>query len=353
MNSYERVCKAVHHERADRLAVDYVATPEAHALVKQYLKVDDDEQLLRRLGCDFRRVEARYIGPPDLNSAPGVLASGKDFWGIIREPIRNQFGTYNEFVYQPLAEAKTLADIEQHVWPSVDWFDYSHLSERIDRINDQERFCILFGAGNAFETAWYLRGMSQFLMDLVEAPEITHAICRKVTDFYKQRAMKAVEQSNGKIDMILSGSDIGTQRGMMISPDMWREHIKGITSELITPFKQMGIMTMYHSCGGIAPVIDEFIEMGLDVLDPIQPGATGMDPESLAKQFGGRIAFHGGVDEQHLLPHGTPDDVRREVRRCMDILGRDGGYIVCPAHAIQADTPPENLISLYDTVLGS
>jgi uroporphyrinogen decarboxylase len=113
----------------------------------------------------------------------------------------------------------------------------------------------------------------------------------------------------------------------------------------------MGLTTMYHSCGGIVPVIQDFIDMGLDILDPIQPAAQGMAPGLLKERFGDRLAFHGGIDEQHLLPYGTAEDVRSEVARMMDILGTDGAYIVCPAHAIQPDTSPENILALYDTAL--
>jgi uroporphyrinogen decarboxylase len=160
-----------------------------------------------------------------------------------------------------------------------------------------------------------------------------------------------MEQSRGKIDLILSGGDIGTQRGMMLSPDLWRKHIKPYSSQLIRTFKDMGLMTMYHSCGGIVPVIDDFIEMGLDILDPIQPLAKDMDAVSLKERFGNRVAFHGGIDEQELLPYGTVDDVRRETARIMEVLGSDGAYIVCPAHCIQPDTPPENVMALYETAL--
>jgi len=352
MTGYERVCKAVRHERADRLPIDYRATPESHAMLKKHLGVDDDEALLHRLGCDFRRVEDRFVGPPDMTGAPGVTAEGKDFWGIIRKPVRNAFGTYYEFDFHPLAHVTTVREVLDYSWPSLDWFDFSHLSEQIDAWNRTGRYCITYLAGSVFETSWYMRGMSRFLMDLVECPDIAEAICQQVTAFYKQRTLRAIEQSRGKIDLILSGSDVGTQRGMMLSPDLWRRHIKSYTAELITPFKEMGLITMYHSCGSIVPVIEDFIDMGLDILDPIQPTARGMDPASLAEQFGDRLTFHGGIDEQHLLPHGTPDQVRREVARTMEILGRDGGYIVAPAHNLQPDTPPENIMALYHTAQG-
>jgi uroporphyrinogen decarboxylase len=351
MTGYERVLKTVSHQRADRLPIDYCATPESHVALKQHLGIEDDEALLQKLGCDFRRVEARFVGPAGIDGAPGIRARGKDFLGIVWQPKKNEFGTYNEIAVHPLAEARSVRDIEEYSWPSVDWFDYSHLSDEIDRLNADSRYCIILFVGGSFETPWYMRGMERFLMDLVEAPDIAEAICHRVTEFYKARALRALEQSKGKIDLMFSGGDIGTQRGMMLSPDLWRQYIKPYTGQLIRTFKEMGLITMYHSCGSIVPVIDDLIDMGLDILDPIQPLAKGMDAVSLKQRFGGKVAFHGGIDEQQLLPYATPDEVRRETARVMGVLGDDGAYIVCPAHYIQPDTPPANIVALYDTAL--
>ena len=351
MNGYERVACAVQHRKADRLPIDYLATPEAHAALKAHLGIDDEEALLRRIGCDFRRVSGRYAGPDGTTGAAGVLAEGKDFLGIVWKPVQNEFGTYNEIAHHPLGEATTVKEIEDYPWPSIDWFDFSHLPDEIDRINRDERYCIVFFAGGAFETPWYMRGMERFLMDLVESPDIAEAISRRATDFYKQRALRAIEESKGKIDLVGSGGDIGTQRGMMLSPDLWRKHVKPYSTQLIRTFTDMGLMTYYHSCGSIVPVIDDLVEMGLTILDPIQPLARGMDADSLKERFGDRLTFHGGIDVQDLLPHGSTDEIRAEVIRLMNTLGRDGAYIVCPAHAIQGDTPAENIMAIYDTAL--
>jgi len=351
MTGHERVVSAVRHERADRLPIDYYATPEANAQLMAHLGVEDDEALLRRIGCDIRRVAGRFVGPDDMIGAPGVLAQGKDFLGVVWKPVKNEFGTYNEIAHHPLGHVTTVKEVEAYAWPSVDWFDFSHLSDEIDRINRNERPCIVFFVGGAFETPWYMRGMARFLMDLVECPDVAEAISARATAFYKARALRAIEQSEGKIDLVYSGGDIGTQRGMMLAPELWRRHIKPYSTDLIRTFKDMGLMTMYHSCGGIVPVIEDFIEMGLDILDPIQPQAAGMEPVALKKRFGDRLAFHGGIDEQHLLPHGTVEEVRRETTRLMAALGEDGAYIVCPAHAFQADTSPENMMAVYEAAL--
>ena len=348
MEPCERILNAVRHQPTDRPPIDYVATPEFNATLKRHLGVEEDEELRRGLRVDIRRVEGRFVGPGDMMGAAGVLASGKDFLGIVWKPVQNEFATYNEIAFHPLGDATTVQDIEAYSWPSVDWFDFSHLKEEIARINAEDRYAILLFGGGAFETPWYMRGLPRFLMDLVECPEIAEAICRHVVDFYKGRTLRAIEEADGQIDIILSGGDIGTQRGMMLDPDLWRQHIKPYSEELIRTFKDLGLTTYYHSCGSIVPVIEDFIEMGLDILDPIQPAAAGMDAEALKRQFGQRLAFHGGIDEQRLLPRGSAAEVRQEVRRLLDLFADDGGYIVCPAHAIQPDTPAENIVALYE-----
>ncbi len=349
MEPYERILKSVRHQLPDRIPIDYLATPEAHNNLKNHLNIGDDETLLRRLGVDIRRVAGKFIGPKDLCGEPGVSATGKDFWGVGWKPQGYGLGTYNEMAFHPLAEAKSVKEIKEYAWPKLDWFDFSHLKEEISRINKDIRYAIMFFAGGAFETPWYLRGLERFLLDLVECPEIAETISSYVADFYLKRALRAIEESDGKIDIIGSGGDIGTQKGMMLSPGLWRRHIKPYSTRLIRTFKDMGLMTFYHSCGGIRPVVNDFIEMGLDILDPIQPKASGMDPEELKTEFGKSLTFHGGIDVQELLPFGKPENIKKEVKRLMEILGSGGGYIVCPAHAIQPDTPAENILALYET----
>ena len=348
MQPYDRFINAINHEKTDRLPVDFVCTPEFDNKIKKHFGIDEDELLLQKLGVDIRRVSARFAGPDDMMGAAGVCGVGKDFLGVVWRPVKYELGVYNEIAFHPLAHATTVKEIEEYSWPSVDWFDFSHLKEDIARINRDHRYAIMFFAGGAFETPWYMRGMERFLMDLVECPDIAEAISFHAAEFYKNRALRAIEESDGQIDIIGSGGDIGTQRGMMLSPELWRRHIKPYSKTLIRTFKDMGLKTFYHSCGSIIPVIEDFIEMGIDILDPIQPKAAGMDPDDLKRRFGKRLSFHGGIDEQELLPRGTPEQVRQEVYRYIRILGENGGYIVSPAHAVQPDTPVENIIALYE-----
>ena len=351
MDAYTRVKQALTHGNLDRPPTDFAATPETQEKLLTFLKLDNLKQLLDYLQIDIRWVYPRYVGPEELSGAAGVNADGKDFLGIVWRPVKNKYGTYNEIAFSPLSDAKTVSDIENYRWPSIDWFDFSHLKEEIDKINEKERHIIAFFAGGAFETPWYMRGMEQFLMDLILQPEIAETISRKASEFYKARALKALEQTDGKIDMIGSGGDIGTQKGMMLSPEVWRKHVKQYSKELIKTFKDLGYITFYHSCGSLVPVIRDFVDMGLDILDPIQISAKGMEPAFLKKEFGKELTFHGGVDEQHVLPFYKPDKLEKEVLRLIETLGKGGGYIPCAAHAIQPDTPVENILTMYNTIL--
>ena len=179
-------------------------------------------------------------------------------------------------------------------------------------------------------------GLEQFLIDLRQQPEIAEAICRHVEEYYRLCVLRVLEVAGDRIDLIGTGGDIGTQRGMTLNPALWRRHIKPYSGHLIRTFKSLGYKTFYHSCGSIVPVIPDLIEVGLDLLDPIQPRAAGMNPEALFAAFGDRLSFHGGIDEQELLPHGTAEQVYAETTRVIEILGQNGGYVVAAAHNVQA-----------------
>ena len=162
------------------------------------------------------------------------------------------------------------------------------------------------------------------------------------TEERRHLKMRAVTLADGQ-----RRANAGSERGMMLNPRVWRERIKPFSGRLITTFKQMGLKTFYHSCGSIVPVIDDFIELGLDILDPIQVSAAGMSPEAISA-FADRLSFHGAIDEVRLLPHATAAEVYRETTRVINVLGRCGGFIVSPSHQVQGDTPPENIVAVFD-----
>ena len=157
----------------------------------------------------------------------------------------------------------------------------------------------------------------------------------------------AILATGGRIDLYLVISDLGSQRGPLISPAMFREFVAPYLGEMCARIHDLGGRAMFHSCGAIAPFIPELIELGVDLLDPIQPLGPEMAPERLKARFGGSLCFHGGIDMQALLPRGTPEEVTAEARRYREVLGAGGGYILSPAHLFQADVPPENVLAMY------
>jgi uroporphyrinogen decarboxylase len=347
MNSRERILAACERRRPDRPPIALRCTPEAWEALRQHLGVASNTEVMDTLDIDLRWISLPFIGPPERSAVP-LGSEGTDFWGCRIRKVETGFNTYFEFDSYPLAHCQTVADVNAHDWPSLDWWDYSAVPRLIEEQNAAGRRAIAFLAGGAFETPWYMRGQAQFLMDLRTQPEIAEAISSRVEAYYRGRALRVLAAAGGQIDMIGSGGDVGTQRGMMLNPDLWRRHIKPYTGRLIRSFKDMGLKTFYHSCGSIVPIIPDLIEVGLDVLDPIQVSAAGMQPAALFAAFGDRLSFHGAIDEQELLPHGTPAQVYAETRRTIDILGRNGGYIVMAAHNLQGDTPVENILAMFD-----
>lgn len=346
MNSQERVLAAIRRQPADRTPTSLRLTAEALALLERHLGVTSLNGVLDALDIDVRWLRLPFIGPKDRSATP-LLSAGTDFWGCRFCRVSNAYNTYYEFEHHPLATAQSVADVEAHDWPSLDWWDYSALPAAIDAINRVQPRAILFFAGGAFETPWYIRGMEQFLMDLYESPEIAAAICARVETYYRERAERVLDAVGDRLTIIGSGGDIGTQRSMMLDPALWRTHIKPYTGRLISTFKQRGFATLYHSDGAITPVIDDFIALGLDLLDPIQVGAAGMTPEELFPRFGDRLSFHGAIDEVELLPRATPREVYEATLRTIAVLGRNHGYIVSPTHQVQGDTPPENVVAVF------
>jgi len=349
MTSYERVVAALSHRTPDRPPLNYFGTQETTRKLLSHLHLETYEDLLCHFGADMRYVSPRYVGPDEFSGSCGYSCGGKDMWGVVWKPVSNDFCTYNEVVHHPLAHVETLKELQEYRWPSLDWLSVSHLKEEIQSINQSERRAIVFPAGSYFETAWYLRGFERFLMDMIDRPDFAEFILMKVTRFFKEVTTRAVEACDGQIDIAWSSSDVGMQSGMMFSPELWRDQLKPWHRELIEPFKRMGLMTRYHTDGSVIPIIEDLIEMGLDLLDPIQPNAKGMAAENLGALFGGRISFYGGMDTQKLLPYGTAREVEDEVLRLIRVLGSNGGYIVAASNAVQPDVPIDNILTLYRT----
>jgi uroporphyrinogen decarboxylase len=193
--------------------------------------------------------------------------------------------------------------------------------------------------------------MEEFLTDMAMTPEIPLYIMERITEVTVENIRRAIALASDDIDVVYFYDDMGAQNGPLISKNMWRRLIKPFHQRIIDVTRQAGKLVMYHTDGAVLSLIPEFIDMGVDILDPIQPTAKDMAPERLKADFGDRLAFHGGVDIVGTLPLGTPTDVRNEVRQRVQMLSANGGYILSSSHHIQSDTPLENVLAMYETDL--
>lgn len=207
INSRERVLAAATRRKTDRLATSLRCTVEAWQKMRGYLAVRTDQEVLDTLDIDMRWISVPFIGPKERSAIP-LFSEGVDFCGCRTRKVENEFNCYYEFDYHPLAEAKTVEDIIDHDWPSLDWWDYEAVETQIVEANHAGVRGISFFAGGTFETPWYMRGMEQFLVDLYESPEIIDAICSRVKDYCYQRALRVIEASKGQIDVAATGGDI-------------------------------------------------------------------------------------------------------------------------------------------------
>jgi uroporphyrinogen decarboxylase len=204
------------------------------------------------------------------------------------------------------------------------------------------------GPTNIFELSWYLRGLDQFLMDLIVDKPFAHALLRKVTDLQKAKYGEFLKKTGKYLDIVRVGDDMGTQSQPFFSPALYREMIKPYHMEFFSFLKQhTDAALMFHSCGNIYPLLPDLIEAGIDILNPVQVSAQDMEPERLKREFGDRLTFSGAIDTQRVLPCGTAQEVEEEVRRRIQGLGPGGGYIIASVHNIQPDVPAENVVALF------
>jgi uroporphyrinogen decarboxylase len=312
---------------------------------------DLDAYLQRRKGIsvqafldplvDIRNVAPAYIGPR--------LVAGTDIWGVHRQPVSYGAGHYQEISRHPLASLSTPDQLNAHRWPTTDWFDYSALTRAVAAAREEGDHCLMVANGNIFETSWYMRGFEQLFMDFVVKPDLAHGILERVFTFFLEHFTLMLREVPGEIDLVFTADDIGGQQGLLMSPEMWEGFIKPYHRRLNERIHELGARVIYHSDGAVMQAVPGLLDMGIDVLQALQFDAKGMDPNILKRDFGDRLCFQGGISVQKTLPFGTAEDVRKEVCERIAVLGRNGGYILGPSHCIQAGTPPENIVTMFET----
>lgn len=349
----ERVRLSLEHKKPDRIPLGYRVTPEINEALKKYLNIPNDNELMKRLGIDYRYVFPNYIGPKDMHWDFGIDAPGKDVWGVERKYLKSAIGGYNEISKYPLKEIEKIEELDEYPWPKIEWFDFKSIENQIKTLEDEDEYWIsMTFSGSVFEFSWYMRGMEQFLMDLLINPDFANKIMEKVSTFFIELTTETLKAANGRIDMVRCGDDIGGQTGMLISPVLWRKMIKPWFKKFFLKFHKLGVKTWYHSDGSITPVIEDLIEIGIDILNPLQFNAQNFPSKKLLKEkYGNRLSFNGGMDVQTILPFGTISEIKKETIELIEVLGENGGFILESSHCIQPDTKPENIMAMYDTAL--
>jgi uroporphyrinogen decarboxylase len=341
----ERVRLALQHRETDRIPIAMVCSginPPARRALECHLREERGlsvDQYLEPL-IDIAAVAPAYIGP--------ALPPGQDLWGVRRRPVSYGEGSYDEIDHYPLAAA-SLDDLAAHPWPRTEWFDYDALTERVAAANAGGERCLMITNGNVFETSWYMRGFARLFEDFVLNPEFAHALLDLVAEFWIDHFRRMLAVADGAVDLAFTADDLGGQEDLLMSRSMWEEFVAPRHVRLNRAIHEFGATVIYHTDGAVMDVVDGLVDMGIDVLQALQFSAAGMDPHRLKREFGDRLSFEGGVSVQTTLPFGSVEDVRREARERIDVLGAGGGYILGPSHAIQAGTPPENITALFDT----
>lgn len=383
MTPRQRVKTALRHEQPDRVPVDFLATPEIWQKLVKRVGPDTNsvaeseffdpkwEAVLRHFEVDCRVLSYdQFFAPPDSLIRPGATVQWwdalsrstpnrmwrqrtpdgdyYDLWGHHLRVVKNPSGAHEQFASWPLSKATSVTELKNHPWPEPDYWDFSPLPELIKQMDADQEYHIRFRIGSVFEIAWQLRGMQEFLMDLSLKPEIPTYIMERLTDVYVENTKRVLDLVADRLDMVYFYDDVATQIALMISPKMWRDYVRPYHVRILEVAKSYDMPVMYHCDGAIYPLIPELIEMGVDLLNPVQADAAGMDAAKLKSEFGDRLCFHGGIDIIKTLPRGTIDDVKAEVSERIRVLGKGGGYILASSHHIQSDTPLENVFAMYD-----
>jgi uroporphyrinogen decarboxylase len=341
MNSRERVEAALNFEQTDRTPVFASYVPEIEQRLRESTGIKDLD-LGVVLGNDMVKdcvgLERSFYGKPEPEYT--------DDWGITWHYVENEFGRFTEISEFPLAGDKY--KLEKFQIPDPNEQTQYHSFKHLKATYGGEKWMIGSSQISIFEAAWYLRGLENLLMDMLTDPDYVHTLMDKVMEFPINASKNYI---NLGADMVWFGDDVAMQTGMMMSLDLWRNFLKPRYAKIFESCKRLNphVKIAYHSCGNCEAILDEMIEIGLDVLNPIQPLA--MDPFKIKKRYGKKLALFGGLCVQQVLPKGGVQDVCNAVIRLVQDVGAGGGYILAPAHHIQADTPLENIMAFYDVAL--
>ncbi len=334
---------AINRQPVDRIPTDIWATGEVVAKLRDHFGEGAD------IGAELH-IDGFWSGAPEYIGPALPRVSGDEsinFWGIRSKRVPHVGGAYYEQSFYPLASAQTIDDLRTYAWPQADWFDYAGMRAKVEEARKTK--AVLCGYMAPFYFHNLLRGLEQSLVDPLVEPDFTHFLLGRISDFFYDHHRRMFEACEGLIDVAQVTDDLGSQTGPLISPVLYQEFYAAHHGRFIKLCHEFGVKAFHHDDGSCRPFLPQLVEMGIDILNPIQWTCPGMDMLELKAEFGDRVCFHGAVENQRILPFGTPEEVRAEVRHCIDALASNGtGYILASCHNLQVNTPIENIIAMYD-----
>lgn len=356
MTSSDRIRTVLRHKEPDRVPMHINASQWVVQHLLDHLRLNTSKELLEFLSIDvydMRGIDLHsgtcpaFKGPEHSYLKPGKEWGGNimALWGIQEYQKESAHGTVLEIEGPPLYNIENLTEWDNYAWPNPDWFDFSEILTDLEK---WEGFSIMASGGSVFQHASYLRGLDKQLIDMMMFPEASDYLLDKLFDFYWEYYSRLFEHAGNKIDVLAFADDFGTQESLLISPGIFDSYFADRIKKMADLAHKYDSAFLLHTCGNVESLIPRFIDLGVDILDPIQPES--MDAARIKKLFGKDICLRGGISSQQVLAHGTADDVVREVREKLDVLMPDGGYIFSPGHPVlQVDIPTENIIAMYQT----
>ncbi len=359
----ERVIAALGHRPPDMgrpggrvpFSWNFGPTPEMAAVLTAHLADRGlDWPAFRDEVDDIRKVSPIYVGPE--------LPANTDIWGIVRRSQSYGTGAYDEIVHYPLARVTDPAALDGYPWPDPYAYDFGSFRDQVVTEargpNDQPAYratkLSISTCGNPFEIYCWMTGLEEALVNVLLNPDLVRAALGRITDFFAAKMTRALAEASDLIDILYFADDLGGQRGLLMSRRAYCDVLQPSHARLFGLGKQLApaARVMFHSDGAVFDSLPDLIDAGVDVLEAVQVDAAGMAPDRLKATYGDRLAFHGGIAVQSLLPDGDVSTVDAECRRLVEIFGAGGGYIAAPTHAVQVGTPPENVVAMLRAVLG-
>ncbi len=369
MTPRERAVAALNHKEPDMVPIDFgsgmatslvveayekfkaaVGIPGEIAVLNKLFRVARlDEAAMVRLNSDFRPIQAK--GPSRWTPPPTEAGTYIDVWGVKRrQAFYGEGAFYWELVASPLADA-TVEDLDKYPWPDpLDPGFTEGLAEEAKRLHETTDFAIVGDSGfkSLWELGWALRGFEQLLTDVALNPDFVHALMGKLVDINVAAIGRFLDAVGPYLQVFRTGDDLATQKGPLMSRATYRSVLKPHYKKMFEFIKsKTDAKLFYHCCGNVTDLLDDLAEIGVDAINPVQVSALG-DTAALKSRFGKKLSFWGGIDTQHVLPHGSLEDVEAEVRLRIRDLAPGGGFVLGPVHNIQPDVPPQNILMMAD-----